>query len=122
MSQTVVPSEITQVLVAIKTPMMPSATTAFLPASLSLKQVVDAFRQMQPKDDNARRVLQQLERETSASAFDFIIVGAAGVGEKAAPSKLLLEIAVPREVRTARGLELIPVAAVEVQAYAPVGH
>jgi hypothetical protein len=121
MSQPVVPSEITQVLVAIKTPMMPSATTAFLPENLSLKQVVDAFRQMQPKDDNARRVLQQLERETSASAFDFVVVSPTGIGEKAAPSKLLREIAVSREIRTVRGLELIPVAAVEVQAYAPVG-
>jgi hypothetical protein len=122
MIQQVVPSEITQVLVAIKTPMMPSATTAFLPESLSLKQVVDAFRKMQPKDDNARRVLNQLERETSASAFDFVVVSPTGAGEKAAPSKLLREIAVPTQIRTARGLELIPVAAVEVQAYAPVGR
>jgi hypothetical protein len=120
MSQPVL-SENNQVLLAIKTPMLPNATSVFLPGDLSLAQAVVALRKIQPKDDNARRVLQQVERETSASAYDFVVVTAAGEGEKTAPSKLLREIAAPREIRTARGLEVIPVAAVEVQAYAPVG-
>jgi hypothetical protein len=84
-------------------------------------QAVAALRKMQPKDENARRVLQQVERETSASAYDFVVVNAVGEAEKAAPSRLLQEIAAPREIRTPRGLEVIKVAAVEVQAYAPVG-
>jgi hypothetical protein len=115
------PVDAERVLLAIKTPMLPTATSAFLPGALTLAQALTAFRKMQPKDENARRVLQQLERETSASAYDFVVVTAAGEAEKASPSKLLREIAAPREIRTARGLEVIPVAAVEVQAYAPVG-
>ena len=115
------PFQSSQVLLAIKTPMMPNATSVFLPGDLSLTQAIAALRKMQPKDENARRVLQQLERETSATAYDFVVVNAAGEAEKASPSKLLKDIAAPREIRTARGLEFIPVGAVEVQAYAPVG-
>jgi hypothetical protein len=110
-----------RVLVAIKTPMMPRATTALLPGVLTLQQALDALRKMTPKDDTALSVLRQLERETSGSAYEFLVVTTTGEVDKAPPSKTLREVARPREIRTARGLETIPLAAVEVQAYAPVG-
>src|SRR5689334_12215569 len=65
-----------QILLAIKTPMMPRATSAFLPRSLTLLQALDAVRKTPPKHDNARRVLRQLERKTSVSAYDFLVIAA----------------------------------------------
>ena len=110
-----------QVLLAIKTPMMPRATTVLLPGVLTLQQALDALRKMTPKDDIARSVLRQLERETSGSAYEFLVVTKTGEVDKTSPSKILRDVATPREIRTPRGLETIPIAAVEVQAYAPVG-
>jgi hypothetical protein len=109
-----------KVLAMIKTPMMPRPTTALLPAELTLAESLRELRKMPPKDANAARVLEQLERETS-STHDFLAVMHTGEVEKVAPERTLEEIAVPREVRTSRGIEKMPTAAYEVQAYAPVG-
>lgn len=109
------------VLVAVKTPLMPQATTALLPGGLTLAQALDELRRTPPKDSNGARVLQQLERETLGRAFDFLALKPTGQVAKVEPSTTLREIAVPREIRTPQGLETIPAAAFEVQAYAPVG-
>lgn len=109
------------ILTAVKTPMMPRPTTALLPKDLSLAQSLAELCKIPPKDANATRVLQQLEREISGGKYDFLAVTRTGEIVKVQPTTSLQEIAVPREVRTARGLEEIPTAAFEVQAYAPVG-
>jgi hypothetical protein len=110
-----------QVLVALKTPLMPQATTLLLSGRLTLAESFQALRQIPPKDANATRVLQQLERETSGP-HDFLALTRTGEIEKVDPRKVTLEeIAIPREVRTAHGIEKIPTAAYEVQAYTPVG-
>jgi hypothetical protein len=110
------------VVVAVKTAMMPRGTTARLPDSLSAAQAVTEMRRVPPKDAGAMRVLQQLEREM-AGPHDFLAVSKGGEVVKIDPHKTTLrELAVPREVQTARGPETVRVAAFEVQAYAPVGN
>ncbi len=113
-----VPNEIA--LVAVKTPMMPRPTTAMLPVALTVEQALAQIRSIPPKDANARRVLQQLELETSRS-FNFLAIGESGEINEVKGSTALHKISFLREVRTERGLEKIPTVAFEVQAYAPVG-
>jgi hypothetical protein len=109
------------VMVAVKTPLMPRATTAYLSGRLTMAQSLEQLRKVPPKDATATRVLQQLARETSGP-HDYLVVNRAGEVVKVDPHKTtLLEVAVPREVKTNRGVETVPTAAFEVQAYAPVG-
>lgn len=110
------------VLVAVKTPMMRCATTALLPGRLTLIQSLEEIRKVPPKNTDATRVLQQLQREMSGGAYDFLVVTPTGEIVKALSSTTLEEITVPREIRTSRGLEKIPTAAFEIQAYARVGQ
>jgi hypothetical protein len=110
-----------KVLVAAKTPMMPQPTTAYLDGRLTLRQSLRELQQIPPKDAVAQRVVQQLARETSGP-HDYLVVTEAGALAKADPEKTVLEeVAIPREVRTARGIENVPTVAYEIQAYAPVG-
>jgi hypothetical protein len=109
------------VVVAVKTPLMPKATSARLSGRLTMRETLDALRKVPVRDAGSRRVLQQLEREVSG-AHDYLVLTESGEVVKADPQKTTLkDIAVPREVRTPKGLEKIPTAAFEVQAYAPVG-
>lgn len=109
------------VLVAAKSPMMLRPFTALLPGELSLTQSLKELQKIPPKDAEAARVLQQLDREISGGKYDFLVVMPNGQISKLSPTTALRDIAVPREIRTARGLEKLPTAAFEVQAYAPVG-
>jgi len=111
-----------QILVAVKTPLMPGAATFLLPGHLTLAQSLAAIRAVPPKDDTAGRVLQQLEREASdGTPYSFLAVAESGKIIKAGPKTYLTDIAVNKEIRTARGLEVMPVASFEVQSYARVG-
>jgi hypothetical protein len=108
------------VLVAVKTPLMPKPTTSRMPGQLNLRQSVEHLTKERPKDAHAARVVQQLAREMS-DVHHFLAVRPTGV-EKVDPEKTTLDqIAVPREVRTNRGLDHVRVAAFEVQSYAKVG-
>ena len=109
------------VMVAVKTPMMAHATTSLLPSHLTLAQSLQEIRRVPPKDDSGRRVLQQLDRETSSGRYDFLVINKSGEIEKCDPATALATIALPREIRTPRGVELLPTVAFELQAYAPVG-
>jgi hypothetical protein len=112
----------TSVLVAYKTPMTPRPSTAYLPSNLTLRQTVGELRRIPPKGEADRRLIQQLDRETSG-AHDFLVVGGRGELTKVDPERTTLgDIAIPRDVRTAKGTEKLPTAAFEVQAYAPVGR
>jgi hypothetical protein len=111
----------TSVLVAFKTPMTPRPSTAYLRGNLTLRQTLHELRHIPPKDEADRRLIQQLDRETSGP-HDFLVVGRQGELTKVDPERTTLgDIAIPREVRTPRGTEKLPTAAFEVQAYAPVG-
>ena len=110
-----------RVIVAVKTPLMPRAATWALPGRLTLRESIAELQRSSPRDDTARQVLAQLQRETAGSAYQFLAVAADGTIAPASPSARLSEIACPREVRTSKGLENVQVAAFEVQAYAPVG-
>jgi hypothetical protein len=111
----------TSVLVAYKTPMTPRPSTAYLPSTLTLRQTLGELRRIPPKGEADRRLIQQLDRETSGP-HDFLVVGRQGELTKVDPERTTLgAIAIPREVRTPRGTEKLPTAAFEVQAYAPVG-
>ena len=109
------------VVVAVKTPLMPRASSVAMEGGLTIRQSVERFRQTPPKDRTAADVVQQLARETGG-AHDFLVLTPNGELVKADPDAVtLLEVAVPREVRTPRGVETVPTVAIEVQAYAPVG-
>jgi hypothetical protein len=109
------------VVVAVKTPLMARATSVLLPGGLTVAQSLGEVRKIPPKDAAARRVLQQIDRETSG-VHDFLAVTRTGELVKIDPKKTTLdEIAIPREVKTTQGVEIQPTAAYEVQAYAPVG-
>ena len=110
-----------RVLVAVKTPLMPSAATWALPGRLTLRESLAELQRSSPRDDTARQVLAQLERETSGSAFQFLVVSEDGTIAPAPPSTRLSDIACGRDVPTSKGLQNVKVAAFEVQAYAPVG-
>ncbi len=111
----------TNVLVAYKPAMAAKPSTAYLRGDLTLRQTLAELRRIPPKDDADRRLIQQLDRET-AGPHDFLAVGRRGELTKVDPERTTLgDIAVPRDVRTARGTEKLPTAAFEVQAYAPVG-
>lgn len=110
------------VLMTVKTPLMPRPTSARVNSRLTVSQALREIRKVPPRDANARRVLEQIERETSGQ-HDFLALSSTNEVVKIDPEKTVLEdIAVPREVRTMRGVETVPVAAFEVQAYAPVGN
>lgn len=107
------------VVVAVKTPLMPKPTTARLPGRLNLRQAIEQLQREMPKDAHAARVLQQLAREMT-EVHNFLAVRPTGI-EKVDPQTTLDQIAVPREIRTHEGLEVVRVAAYEVQSYAKVG-
>lgn len=107
------------VVVAVKTPLMPKPTTARLPGRLSLRQAIEQLQREMPKDAHAARVLQQLAREMT-EVHNFLAVRPTGI-EKVDPQTTLDQIAVPREIRTHGGIEVVRVAAYEVQSYAKVG-
>ena len=87
-----------------------------------MRQSLQQLRQAPPKDEAARRLIDQIERETSGP-HDVLVVGARGELTKIDPDATRLDaLAVPREVRTSGGTEKIPAVAVEVQAYCPVGR
>ncbi len=111
-----------QVLLAVKTPLMPRPVTAVVSGEATLEESVRAITGgPSPTDDDVRRVIEQLEREMSASAYHYLVVSPSGTVTNTPRTTALREIASPREVRTSKGLKSIPMVAVEVQAYAPVG-
>lgn len=110
-----------EVLVAVKTAMLPHATTRRLPAHLTLRQSLDEIRGTPPKDDTARRVQQELARETSRPGFQYLVLGPTGQLVRVPPETRLADIALPKEIRTSRGIETVPAAAIEIQGYASVG-
>lgn len=116
-----VATEEDMVVVAVKTPLMPRATSARLNGNLTVAESVAELRKTPARDASTRRVLQQLEREMSGP-HDYLVLNESGEVVKADPQKTTLrDIAVPREVETMEGAETVPTAAFEVQAYAPVG-
>jgi len=111
-----------KVLVGLKTPLMARGITALLPGRLTLDETVREIRQTPAKDPATAEVLQQLEIETSGGAYHFLTVGGNGELVRSEPTTVLREVAVPREIKTSRGVETMPAAAVEVQSYARVGE
>lgn len=110
-----------QVLVGMRTSFMRHGLTALLPGRFTLDETLKHIRQTPAKDPDTAEVLQQLEVETSGGEYHFLTAGRNGESKRAAPSTRLHEIATPREIKTARGVEVMPAAAVEVQGYARVG-
>lgn len=109
-----------QVLVAAKTPLMPRPVMARMSSRLKLIEAVEQFKATAPADDPSARVIQQLAREMTA-VHHFLAVQPSGL-ERVDPRKTTLaEIAVPREVKTLKGIEEIPIAAFEIQSYSRVG-
>ena len=111
-----------QVLLAVKTPLMPRPVTALMAGDATLEESVRALRDhTSPTDDDVRRVIEQLEREMSGSAYHFLVVSPSGTVTNTPRTTALRDVAAPREVQTSKGPKTIPMVAVEVQAYAPVG-
>lgn len=112
-------SKYENVLVAVKTPMSRKATTCQMPSHLTLAQAVTKIRETPPRDHQDERNLQLLTREVTG-VHDYLAI-CNGKVVKVAPQTTISELAEPREIRTARGRELVASASFEVQAYAPVG-
>jgi hypothetical protein len=107
--------------VAFKTPMSPRPLMAALDGKLTLAQAVAELRKRGAGSAADSRLLEQLAREVSGP-HDYLAIGPEGELTKVDPEQTTLaDIAVPRDVRTPRGLETTHVAGFEVQAYAPVG-
>ena len=107
------------VLMFIKTPMTPRTTTLRLSGSLRICDAIEQFKREPPKDANAARLNKQLVREMS-SEYQCFVAGHENV--RVDPEKTTLDaIAVPKEIRTDEGVELVRVASIEVQQYARVG-
>ncbi|MEO8165746.1 MAG: hypothetical protein ABI619_10160 [Betaproteobacteria bacterium] len=108
------------VVVAVKTPLMPKPTTARLPGRLTLRQAVEQLRGEAPKDANATRVLNQLDREMSG-VHHFLAVTPRGMERVDPQTTTLDDLAIPREIRTHEGIDHVRLAAFEIQSYAKVG-
>jgi hypothetical protein len=107
--------------VAFKSPMSPWALPATLDRRLTLQQAIRELRKQPIGDPAEHRLRLQLERELSGP-HDFLAIGPQGELTKVDPEKTTLgDIAVPRQVRTPRGIETTQMASCEIQAYAPVG-
>lgn len=111
-----------EILLAAKSPLMRRPVTAFVPGDLPLARAVDSLRERTPADAvEARRALDQIDRERSAATCHFLVVSPAGHVTVTSPETTLRDIAVARELRTSTGPKPVGVVAVEIQAYAPVG-
>lgn len=110
-----------KILVGIKTPFMPRSLAASLQGHETVSNTLVQVLQTPPKDPASAEVLQQLALETSGGDFHFLTINKHGEAVRIEPSTQLHEIAVPREIRTARGIEMMPTVAIEVQSYAKVG-
>lgn len=109
------------VLVAVKTPMMARGTSARLAGSLSAAQALAELRRISPKNDaTTSHVLNCLAREV-AGPHDFLAVGKTGEVIKINPNQSLKELAIPREIRTSRGVESVKAVSLEIQQYCSVG-
>jgi hypothetical protein len=109
-----------KVLTVTKPAMSNSTVAAMLEPQLTVKEATQQMLTREPKADAERQLQQQLRRELGGP-HDFLAIGPGGTIRKVAPTTTLLEIAVPREIKTTNGWEELPVAAYEVQAYMAVG-
>ncbi len=108
------------VLMSIKTPMQPRPTTVRMSGKFRLRESVKQLISDAPKDTHAARVITQLIREQSG-AHQFLAVKKLGLEQVDPETTTLADIAIPKEVRTEHGIELMRVASVEIQSYARVG-
>jgi len=109
-----------QVILGMRTSRQPRGFTAVLPGHLTLQQSLTEIGRSAPKDPETTRILQQIADETSVD-FNFLVVGPNGSLKPASPGTRIREVALPREIRTKRGVEILPAAGVELQSYAKVG-
>lgn len=109
------------VFFALKTPLDVRAVTAAFPPGVTLDHAITSMRKAIPAHDApGHHVLDNVEREMTASRPNVLVVRPDGV-TIADRSSRLREIATPVEMRTSKGVKTVPAVAVEVQAYASVG-
>lgn len=117
------PSTDPMIWTAIKTPLMPKAVMVLVPGRFSLREAAKHLVSMQTDDPAVRRMALQVQRETKARHTFLVPRGARGLEAVNPDETSISQVAVPREIRTLSGnVEIIPTAAFEVQAYAPVGR
>src|SRR5205807_2612182 len=83
------PFDESSVLVAFKTPMTPRPSTVVLRGDLTLRQSLAELQRVPPKDEAARRLIQQLNRETSGP-HDVLVIGPQGELTKIDPERTRL--------------------------------
>lgn len=109
------------VLLALKTAFDNRPVVAPFPPHFTLERSIAAMRMaIADGDAEGRQVLDNVERELSASRVHFLIVREDGFVNMPR-SAVLHDIATPREMRSAKGPKTVPAVSVEVQAYASVG-
>jgi len=109
------------VLVSLSTPILTRSTRRDYPAVMTLGECVREAARAEPPDPGERRIIEQIRREIAGARFDILVVFDGGKTELVKPDTPLRDIAIPRKVSTANGIEELWTAQVEVQSYAPVG-
>ena len=108
------------IMTQVKPAMMIRPAEKWLPASETVASAVQLFINA-PEGPVGHEIAAQLRLEMT-DKFEYLAVNSAGESEKVEGTTKLGAIAVPKEIRTPRGLELVPTARIKVQAYMPVGR
>lgn len=109
------------VMVSVKTPMTRRAVATMMPSELTVEECVRTLCRTPPKDGPGRHLVELLEQETAGSGCTYFSVSPSGEVAPVEGRTTLAEVAAPMEIRTPRGIERMPAASLEVQAYAKVG-
>ena len=108
------------ILVADKTPLMPKPVMISVPSRFTLRQAAKHLQATQTDDPARKRIALQVARETS-TRHSYLATGPGGLKTVDPDKTTVAEIAVPREIRTPSGIEIVPASGFEIQSYAPVG-
>lgn len=92
-----------------------------VPGHWTVQEALAALCQKPGQDQAAGKVIAQIQREISGRDLEYFAVRADGGLEIVNPKVRVQDIAVPQEIETAQGLQVINSAALAVQAYSAVG-
>ena len=111
-----------QLLVQMKSPLMPAPAARRLGPEVTVREAVRAFLQpLASESREERRLREQLARETSGRYSVFVRTATGGMALVDDGDQRLGVFAFPVEIRDEKGLRKEPVVAIGVQSYAEVG-
>ena len=110
------------VVVAARSGVGTTALRSAVPGSMSVRDAIAEVCRKHGQDESAGGVIAQLQRELAARSLDFYAERADGGLEALNPKSRVMDVAVPQEIVTPRGLQTIKTATIAVQSYADVGQ